>query len=178
MTDSFKCDFSLLIFLYLPTFSGLKAWDFYPGSARISEDKRQCPKPPEDVRGTPEIFRTYPEPSEWKSFAKHDPVQNAFLIKTLRFPRKYRHLLILHEVFVSHIGLSLHIFGKCVRFGCKHSHFLARRKKLVRKRELAWDRSFQLAGVRLMPKAWELAGIYSSEITLLAPGHYNYKLSL
>ena len=37
--------------------------------------------------------------------------------------------------------------------------FSIRREKLVRRRERAWDRSFQPAGVRLTPKAWELAGI-------------------
>ena len=41
----------------------------------------------------------------------------------------------------------------------KKSHFSIRREKLARKREPAWDRSFQPAGVRLTPKEWELAGI-------------------
>ena len=39
--------------------------------------------------------------------------------------------------------------------------FLIRREKLARRRERAWDRSFQPAGVILTPKAWELAGISS-----------------
>ena len=34
-------------------------------------------------------------------------------------------------------------------------------EKLARKREPAWDRSFQPEGVRFTPKAWELAGIVS-----------------
>ena len=38
-------------------------------------------------------------------------------------------------------------------------HLSIRREKLARKREPAWDRSFQPAGLRLTPKAWELAGI-------------------
>lgn len=61
-------------------------------------------------------------------------------------------------VWFSH-WFEITFFGKCVIFGCDNSHFSTRREKLVRKRELVWDRSFQLVGVRLTPKAWELAGI-------------------
>ena len=39
------------------------------------------------------------------------------------------------------------------------THFSIRREKSARRREPAWDRSFQPAGVRLTPKAWDLAGI-------------------
>ena len=46
--------------LYLPTFSEISAWDFYPGSAGIfkddtitSEDSRRTPKSSEDVRSLP-----------------------------------------------------------------------------------------------------------------------------
>ena len=35
-------------------------------------------------------------------------------LQKTRFLGKYRHLLILREIFVSRIGLSLHVFGKCV----------------------------------------------------------------
>ncbi len=106
---------------------------------------------PIPVRG-----RVFSDPSAWTCFAKHDlnPV-----VKTLRFRGMNHHLLILHGVFVSHIGLSLHIFGKCVGYGCNNSNFSTRHEKLVRKREFAWDQSFQLTGVRLTPKAWDLAGI-------------------
>ena len=70
------------------------------------------------------------------------------------------HLLFqLHGVFVSQIGVSLHLLGKCFNSSCYSSHFSSRRENLVRKRELVWDWSFQLAGMRLMPKLWELAGI-------------------
>ena len=46
-------------------------------------------------------------------------------------------LIILHGRFVSRIGLSLDIFGKCVSLACNTSHFSTRHDKLVRKRELA-----------------------------------------
>ena len=48
-----------------------------------------------------------------------------------------------------------------------------RREKLACKREPAWDPSFQPAGVRLTPKAWELAGIPYHKLT--SPGWEKYK---
>ena len=51
------------------------------------------------------------------------------------------------------------MFGNCVKQGGNNSHFSIRCEKLARKRDLAWDRSFQPADVTLTPKAWELAGI-------------------
>ncbi len=83
------------------------------------------------------MFRTYPDPSALSCFANHYLVSNYFLLKTLRFREKHHHLLILLRVFVPHIGLSLHILGKCVGYGCNHSHFSTRREKLVSKRKLA-----------------------------------------
>ena len=47
----------------------------------------------------------------------------------------------------------------CVKQDSNNSHFSIRHEKLARMGEPAWDRSFQPAGVRLTPKAWELAGI-------------------
>ena len=38
------------------------------------------------------------------------------------------------------------------------SHFWVRHEKLLCRHDLAWDQSFTLTGVRLMPKAWELGG--------------------
>ena len=57
------------------------------------------------------------------------------------------------------MGLSSHIFGNCVKQDFNNSHFSIRREKLACKREPVWDQSFQPAGVRLTPKAWEFAGI-------------------
>ena len=51
------------------------------------------------------------------------------------------------------------LFLRCKREIFILAHFSIRREKLARKREPAWDRSFQPAGVRFTPKAWELAGI-------------------
>ncbi len=51
--------------------------------------------------------------------------------------------------FLTLLWVYIIIFGKCVGYGCNNSHFSTRRVKLVHKHELAWDRSFQLAGVRV-----------------------------
>ena len=72
---------------------------------------RPCPKISEDVRSISKHVRSISEDvsnvsgsSPRTCFAEHDLVPNAFLVKTLRFRRKYRHLLILHGAFVSCIG--------------------------------------------------------------------------
>ena len=61
------------MYLYLPTFSEMKAWDFYPGSAEIfendtiiSEDSRRSPKSSEDVR----FFRRRPKSAEGEVIEK------------------------------------------------------------------------------------------------------------
>jgi len=85
--------------------------------------------------------------------------------------RWYRHLPI---VFISYIGLSLYIFGNCVKQSYNHSHFSIRHENLACKHEPAWDRSFQSTGFRLTPEVWELAGIKfvskeAQNLTLLPP---------
>ena len=43
----------------------------------------------------------------------------------------YHHFLILQAgLFTSCVGLSLHIFGKCVSYGCNSSHFPTRHEKI------------------------------------------------
>ena len=62
--------------------------------------------------------------------------------KNQRFRGKYRHLLILLGLFVSRIGLSL-LFLKSMSVKVIIAHmFLTRHEKLVRKHELARNRSF------------------------------------
>ena len=64
----------------------------------FSKTTPPCLKISEDIQSIPKMFRRYLGSSPRMHFAKHDLVPNAFLVKTL---------LILHGVFVSHIGLSL-----------------------------------------------------------------------
>ena len=73
--------------------------------------------------------------------------------------------IILGLGFRSLHGSELTYFWNCVKQDGNNSHFPIRREKLARKREPAWDQSFQPAGVRLTPKAWELAGILLGEST-------------
>ncbi len=119
---------------------------------------RPCPKFSEDVWSILRKFWTYPDPSLWTCFAKHNLIPNSFLVKTLRFWGKYRHLLILHGFLVSHIGLSLDILGKCVGYGCNNSQFSTRRENWfvsVSWREIevfnsqAWDS-------RLRRESWQV----------------------
>ena len=44
---------------YLPTFSEIKTWDFYPGSAGILKTTRSLPKIPEEVRSLPKTSEVF-----------------------------------------------------------------------------------------------------------------------
>ena len=59
------------------------------------------------VSGFSKTTRLHPKISE-------DVPNNCEVLKNQRFQGKYRDLLILYGLFVSRVGLSLHIFGKCV----------------------------------------------------------------
>ena len=122
----------------------------------FSKTTRSFPKIPEEVGSLPktsEVCRSLPKS------AKGERAPSAFHFKNQRSRGRYCHLFILHMAFVPYMGLSEHIFGNCVKQDGNNSHFSIRREKLARRREPAWDRSFQPVGVRLTPKAWELAGI-------------------
>ena len=111
-----------------------------------------------------------------------DPVRASVSLNTTSFPMLFlseiieisdfeqvlsgTHLLFqLHGVFISWIGVSLHLLGKCLNSSCYSSHFSCKSETLVRTCDFAWDWIFQLAGVRLRPKTWELAGIcYRSKL--------------
>ena len=120
----------------------------------ISEDFRRIPKSSEE-------FRSLPKTSEVLGrVSSSELASSAFHFKNQRSQGRYCRLFTLHMAFVPYMGLSSHIFGNCVKQDGNNSHFSIRREKLARKREPAWDRSFQPAGMRLTPKAWEMAGIH------------------
>ena len=121
---------------------------------------RSFPKIPDEVRSLPENPEVFWKHPKSQSQYKRELAPSAFHFKNQRSRKRYCHLFILHMVFVPYMGLSWHIFGNCVKQDGNNSHFSIRREKLARRREQAWDRSFQPAGVRLTPKAWELAGIH------------------
>ena len=110
---------------------------FYPQSfPKIPEEVRSLPKTSEVCRRRSYQDNTYPQ--------------------NQRSRGRYCHLVILHMVFSSLHGSELTYFWKLCQ---------ARRQQLTFFNQAweigpqAWDRSFQPAGVRLTPKAWELAGI-------------------
>ena len=142
--------------IYLPTFSEIQAWDFYPGSAGIfeddmiiSEDSRRSPKSSEDVR-------SFPKTSE---VCEGEVIEKTLI--HIIWDREEGIVIYSFYTWFSFLTWvwDKHIFGNCVKQDGNNSHFSIRREKLARKREPEWDRSFQPSGVRLTPKAWELAGI-------------------
>ena len=60
--------------------------------------------------------------SQSQDVYRRDFAPSAFHFKNQRLRGKYHHLFILHIVFTSYIGLSLHIFGNCVKQGDNTSH--------------------------------------------------------
>ena len=146
-------------------FLSWECWDFWKrhDHFRIFSKKSEVF---EEVRSLPktsvcDVSGNSPRVSQAQSIYayKHKLALSAFHFKNQRSQGRYCHLFIFHMVFVPYMGLSLHIFGNCVKQEGNNSHFSIRREKLARKHEPAWDRSFQPAAVRLTLKAWELAGI-------------------
>jgi len=113
----------------------------------ISEDSQRCPKTSKDIQSLPK-FAYNSGSGNSSDIAKRNLAPSAFYLKkevhVSSFTRCFR--------FLEIIGLSLHIFGNCVKQSCNHSHFSIRHENLAHKHELAWDWSFQSAGVRLATK--------------------------
>ena len=94
------------------------------------------------VLGFSKTTRLYPKISE-DVLNKYSQV----LEKMIMLPygpskiRDFRESIVICSFYmdVSHIGLSLHVFGKCVSLGCNSSHFSTKCEKLFRKRELAFS---------------------------------------
>ena len=139
---------------------------FLPGVRRIfeddtiiSEDSRRSLKSSEEFRSLPKTSEVFRRRLKSYDAYKHELASSAFYFKKSEITRKELSFIHFTHGFRSLHGFELHIFGSCVNQDGNNSHFLIRREKLARRREPAWDRSFQPAGVRLTPKAWELAGI-------------------
>ena len=99
----------------------------------ILNTTRSFPKIPKEVRSLTkksEDFRSL-------STRINSSLLPVLFPKTQRSRGGYCHLFILHMVFVPYMGLSLHIFGNCVKQDGNNSHFSIRREKLARKREPA-----------------------------------------
>ena len=120
-------------------FLSWECWNFW----RRHDHFRRFPK-------KSEVFRRRPKSSEdVRSLPKASSLPVPFTSKI-----RDREEGILPFIYFTHGFRSLN-----VKQDGNNSHFSIRREKLARRREPAWDRSFQPAGVRLTPKAWELAGI-------------------
>ena len=132
---------------------------FILGVLGFFKTTRSFPKIPEEARKSSEVFRTRPKSAEGEVFTCFSLQKSEIARKVLSFIHFTRGFRSLH-------GSELTYFWK----SCQ-----ARRQQLTFFNQAweigpqAWDRSFQPAGVRLTPKAWELAGIpyYDSSGTLL-----------
>ncbi len=142
----------------------------------------------QDFRRRYDNVRSFPKTSEvFRRRSEHIPipVRGRVLLNTTSFPMLFfcQNSEISGKISpLTHFTWSFRFshwfeftfFGKCVVCGCNNSHFSARREELIRKRELAWDRSFQLAGVRVgrysirLFKHWEIKQTFkgSQNLTL------------
>ena len=123
-------------------FLSWECWDFW----RRHDHFRRFPK-------KSEVFRRRPKSAKGEVIEK-------MLIHKIRDGREGIAIYSFYTWFSFLTWVWVHIFGNCVKQDGNNSHFSIRREKLAHKRELASDRSFHPAGVRLTPKAWELAGIH------------------
>ena len=95
---------------------------FFKDNMNISEDSQRHPKTSEDVGSlwkmklSRKCFSHISQYQSWDVY-KCDLAPSAFRFKNQRLQEIYYHLFILHIVFTSYIGLSLHIFGNCVKQG-------------------------------------------------------------
>ena len=112
-------------------FSSWEFWDF----CRRHDHFRKFPK-------KSEVFRRRPKSAE-------DEVIEKTLIHKIRDREEGIVIYSFTHGFRSLHGSQLTYFGNCVKQDGNNSHFSIRREKLARRREPAWDRSFQAAGVRV-----------------------------
>ena len=126
---------------------------FILGVLGFLKTTRSFPKIPEEVRSLPktsEVCRSLPKASSLPVLFTSKITDREEGIAIYSFYTWFS--------FLTWVWVNV-FFGNCVKQDGNNSHFSIRREKLARRREPAWDRSFQPAGVRPTPKAWELAGI-------------------
>ena len=150
-------------FVYLPTFFwdisvrflSWECWHFWRQHDHFwtfpkkSEVFRKSPKFSEDVRNLPKTSKVYRRRARSQCFSLQKSEIARKVLSFIHFTHGFRSL---H-------GSELTYFWKLCQV--RRQQLTIRREKLARKREPVWDQSFQPTGVRLTPKARELAGIHS-----------------
>ena len=114
---------------------------FILGVLEFLKTTRSFPKIPEKVRSLPKKSEVYPRHLKSAEVCRRRARSQCFSLQISEIARKVLSLI--------HFTHSLHIFGNCVKQDGNNSNFSIRREKLARKREPAWDQSFQPAGVRV-----------------------------
>ena len=137
---------------------------FFLGVLGFLKTTRSFPNIPEEFRSLP---KQRPKSSEVCRRLPKATRSQCFSLQKSEIVRKVLSFIHFTHGFCSLHGSELTYFGNCVKQDGNNSHFSIRREKLARKREPAWDRSFQPAGVRLTPKAWELGGIKRDQFNRL-----------
>ena len=145
-------------------FFDAKAWDFHQD---IVQSLRSDPKMPKNL---PKIYEDNPNVSEdppiiFGTRSKDIICQTQPLLFRKSENLSWRTVIYAHFSIRYSFEYKLHVYILCicqafVRYSCNNSYFPVRHEKLIRRRDWTWDWSFPLAGVRLGPKAWELAGIW------------------
>ena len=137
-------------------FLSWECWDFWRRHNHFREEVRRSPKSSEEARRlptTPEVFRSLRTRKNASSLP-------GLLTSKIRDREEGIVIYSFYTWFSFLTWVWVKIFLEIVSSKTATTHiFSIRREKLACKREPAWDRSFQPAGVRLTPKVWELAGI-------------------
>lgn len=137
--------------IYLSTFSGLKAWHFYPKSVRWRHDNVQT------FLNMSEVFQKHSERIPV-------PIWGCVLLSTTSFPMfflsklyDFGESIVIYSFYTEFSFLKLvpiYIFLESMPVMVEITNiFQLGVRNLFCMYELAWVRSFQLTGVRLTPKA-------------------------
>ena len=108
-------------------------------------------------------FQRFPKKSEvFRSLRTHINTSSLPVLFTSKIRDREEgmviYLLYTWFSFLTWVWVNI-FFRNCMKQDGNNSHFSIRREKLACEHESAWDWSFQPTSMRLVLKAWELAGI-------------------
>ena len=98
---------------------------------------RLFPKIPEEFRSLPKTSEVFQGRPKFQGAYRSELAPSAFHLQKSEIARRVLSFIPFAHGFRSNMGLSLYIFGNCVKQDGNNSHFSTRREKLARKREPA-----------------------------------------